>query len=118
MIARDRGAATLWALALVNLLLVVGLVAVGAGALVVTRQHAATVADVAAVGGAQASVDPCADAAAIVAANGMAVVSCGRDGVDIVLEVSASAPPVVSRLLGLLGRSVPQVRASARAGPP
>ena len=108
----------MWSLALVNVLLLVGLGAAAVGALAVTRQRAATVADVAAVAGAQALVDPCADAVAIVEANGMAAVACQLDGADVVVEVRAEAPPVVSRLLGLLGRSVPEVRATARAGPP
>jgi secretion/DNA translocation related TadE-like protein len=107
-----------WSLALVNVLLLLGLVAGAVGSLAVTRQRATTVADVAAVAGAQASADPCAEAARIVAANGMATVSCASDGIDVVIDVSAAAPPVVSRLLGLLGRSVPEVRASARAGAP
>lgn len=118
MTGRERGAATLWSLALVNVLLLVGLATAAVGALAVTRQRAATVADVAAVAGAQALVDPCADAVAIVEANGMSAVSCALDGSDVLVEVRADVPPVVSRLLGLLGRSVPEVRASARAGPP
>lgn len=118
MTGRDRGAATAWSLALVSLLLLVGLAATGVGAVAVTRQRAATVADVAAVTGAQAAVDPCAEAAAVVESNGMVTVSCDRDGDDVVVEVSAPVPPSVSRLLGLLGRSVLDVRASARAGQP
>ena len=118
MTSRERGAATVWSLALVNVLLLVGLGAAAVGALAVTRQRAATVADVAAVAGAQALVDACVDAVAIVEANGMATVACQLDGVDVVIEVRAEAPPVVSRLFGLLGRSVPEVRATARAGPP
>lgn len=118
MTGRDRGAATVWSLALVNLLLLVGLAAAGVGALAVIRQRAATVADVAAVAGAEAAVDSCADAVAVVESNGMVAVSCQLEGSDVVVEVSAAAPPVVGRLLGLLGRSVPEVRASARAGPP
>ncbi len=116
--ARDRGAATVWSMALVNVLLMVGLVAAAVGALAVTRQRAATVADVAAIAGAQAVAEPCAAAIAVVAANGMTMVSCQRDGVDVVVEVTATAPPAASRLLGLLGRSDPEIRASARAGPP
>lgn len=115
---RERGAAMVWSLAIVHALLLLGLIVGAVGSLAVTRQRAATVADVAAVAGAQAWVDPCAEAARIVAANGMATASCASDGIDVVVEVSTAAPPVVSRLLGLLGRSVPEVRASARAGPP
>ncbi len=118
MIRGERGAATVWSLALVTVLLVFGLAAAAVGALAVTRQRAATVADVAAVTGAQALVDPCTEATAIVEANGMVVVACGFDGADVVVDVSTPAPPVVHRLLALLGRGVPEVRASARAGPP
>jgi secretion/DNA translocation related TadE-like protein len=114
---RDEGVATVLALSLSSLLMLVGLCAMGVGALAVTRQRATTVADVAAVAGAQALGDPCADAAAIVAANGMVAVSCHLDGTDVVVEVSTDVPPVVSRLLGLLGRSMPEVRVWARAGP-
>ena len=118
MTGRERGAATVWSLALVNVLLLVGLGAAAVGALAVTRQRAATVADVAALAGAQAVLDPCADAVAIVEANGMAAVSCELDAADVLVEVRAEASPVVSRLFALLGRTVPEVRASARAGPP
>lgn len=118
MSRRERGAAMVWSLALVNVLLLLGLIVGAVGSLAVTRQRAATVADVAAVAGAQAPVDPCAAVVRIVAANGMATASCASDGIDVVVEVSAAAPPVVSRLLGLLGRGVLEVRASARAGPP
>ena len=118
MTRRDEGVATVLALALASILLLVGLGAMGVGALAVTRQRAVTVADVAAVAGAQAIVDPCAQAAAIVAENRMVAVSCQLDGGDVVVEVSTDVPPVVGRLLGLLGRSTPEVRASARAGPP
>ena len=114
----DGGAATVWSLALVNVLLLVGLAAAAVGALAVTRQRAATVADVAAVTGAQALGDPCSEAGAVVAANAMTTVSCRLDGVDVVIDVSTPAPPVVERLIGILGRTVPEVRASARAGPP
>lgn len=118
MTRRDSGAAMVWSLALTSLLLTAGLAAAGVGALAVTRQRVATVADIAALAGAQAVVDQCGTAVASVEANGMAAVSCALDGDDVVVEVSAAAPAVVHRLLGMLGRSAAEVRASARAGPP
>ena len=118
MTRRDRGAAMVWSLALTSLLLTAGLAAAGVGALAVTRQRVATVADVAAVAGAQAFVDKCAHAVASVEANGMTAVSCELDGADVIVEVSTSAPAVVHRLFGILGRSAAEVRASARAGSP
>lgn len=118
MTRRDRGAATVWALALVNLVLLVGLVAATVGALAVTRQRVATVADVAALAGAQAISDPCASAGASAAANHMALVGCVVDGPDVIVHVSAAAPPVARRLLAVLGQAAPDVMASARAGLP
>ena len=55
----------------------------GVGALAVTRQRVATVADIAALAGAQAVVDQCGTAVASVEANGMAAVSCALDGDDV-----------------------------------
>jgi secretion/DNA translocation related TadE-like protein len=115
---RDRGAATVWALALMSVVLLAGLVAATVGSLAVTRQRAATVADVAALAGAQAIGDPCASADASTAANGMALVSCVVDGTDVVVQVSAAAPAVARRLLAMLGRVAPDVTVTARAGAP
>jgi secretion/DNA translocation related TadE-like protein len=118
MTRRDRGAATIWALALTNALLLIGLAAAGVASLAVSRQRVATVADVAAVAAAQAVGDPCAEAGASVAANGMVLEACATDGTDIVVVVSTEATGVARRLLGLVGRAAPVITASARAGPP
>jgi uncharacterized membrane protein len=88
------------------------------GSLAVARQRVATVADVAALAGAQAIADPCASAGASATANGMALVACVVDGADVMVEVSAAAPPVARRLLALLGHAAPDVTMSARAGSP
>jgi secretion/DNA translocation related TadE-like protein len=118
VIRGERGAATVWALALVNIVLLVGLCSATVGAFAVTRQRVATVADVAALVGAQAISDPCVSAGASAAANGMAMVGGVVDGADVIVQVSAAAPPVARRLLALLGHSAPDVTASARAGLP
>jgi secretion/DNA translocation related TadE-like protein len=116
--ANDRGAATVLALALVQLLLLVAVVGAVVGTLALARARAAAVADLAAVAAAQSWGDPCADARAVADVNGMAVVSCSADGPDIVVQVATPAPDLVGRWLALMGREASDVRASARAGVP
>jgi secretion/DNA translocation related TadE-like protein len=115
---QETGAAVVWALGLVSLLLLVGLASVAATAQVIARQRAATVADVAALAGAQATGDACATVERSVLANGMELADCAVDGQDVVVGVASAPPAVVVRLLGFLGRVPLPVRASARAGPP
>ena len=102
--ADEGGAAVVWSLALVSLLLTVGLVTMALAAQVLARQRAATAADVAALVAAQALDDPCGSAGASAAANGPSLTACGQDGLDVVVEVTMPAPAVVARLLTLLGR--------------
>ena len=114
----ERGAAIVWALALVSVLLLVGLAAAGVMAQAVARQRVATAADIAAVAGAQALDDPCACAERSARANGMELSACTIDGPDIIVDVTTPLPGVVGRLLAFLGRDAPPVSATARAGPP
>lgn len=114
----EAGAATVWALALLHLILLAALVSSGAGGLALTRQRAATVADIAALAGAQAVADPCGAAHAAASANGMELPECRWDGTDLVVTVRANPPAVVGRLAVFLGRDPAPVTASARAGAP
>ena len=116
--AGDRGAAIVWSLSLVALLLLTGLMSAATAAQALARQHAALVADVAALAGAQSETDPCGRAAQAASANGVQLVRCEVDGVDVSVQVSAPAPEIVVRLLGFLGRPAEDVRALARAGAP
>lgn len=118
MTADDRGAATVLALALVHLLLLLGLVGAVVGSSAVTRARVAAVADLAALAAAQSYGDPCSGARMVAEANGMAAVSCTADGPDIVVEIATEAPAVVARWLAVLGRDAARVTASARAGMP
>jgi secretion/DNA translocation related TadE-like protein len=118
MMTDERGAATVLALALVQVILLVGLLCWSVAALAIVRQRTASVADVAALAAAQALGDPCPQARATAEGNGMRLVSCGMDGPDVVVEIAADAPALVGRGLALLGRSPGDVRAMARAGPP
>jgi secretion/DNA translocation related TadE-like protein len=114
----DRGAATVTALALVSVVLVAALVALAVGQQVLVRQQTATAADVAALGAAQATADPCEVARQLVTANGAQLIGCQSDGVDVVVTAGRAAPPLVRRLFGLLGTTAPGVTATVRAGPP
>lgn len=114
----DRGAATVFALALLGVLLQLGLVAAAVAQQALTRQHVALAADIAAVAAAQSADDPCGRAARAAAVNGVELTGCLPDGPDIVVAVSAPAPPVVRRLLEMLGHQAADITVSARAGPP
>jgi secretion/DNA translocation related TadE-like protein len=114
----DQGAAIVWALALVWLILLVGLLAGAVAGQAVVRQRAATAADLSALAAAQAVGDGCAQAARVASANGASLVSCGFDGADAIVEVSRPSPAIVNRMLSLLGRVPVDVTAAARAGPP
>ena len=118
MTVDDRGAATVLALALVHLLLLVALVGALVGSVAVVKARAAAVADVAALAAAESWTDPCADARAVAQANGMEVAACGADGTDVVVAVSAPAPELVRRWLAVLGREGEPITVSARAGLP
>ncbi|MEI6363634.1 MAG: Rv3654c family TadE-like protein [Actinomycetes bacterium] len=114
----DDGAALVWALALVVLIMTAGLIAAAVAQQGLVRQHVASAADVAALAGAQALGDACDEARRLAVANGTALVDCALDGPDVVVRVSRPAPPLVVRLFTLLGSSPPEVVGVARAGPP
>jgi secretion/DNA translocation related TadE-like protein len=107
-----------WALALIQVLLLVVLAVSAVAGVALARQRAATVADLAAVAGAQAAGDPCAQAHSMAIGNGLTLASCTVEGLDVLVAVTAPAPGVVTRLFTLLGRDVPTITQRARAGPP
>lgn len=120
----DRGAATVWALALASVLLLAGLITLAAVEQGLARQRAATAADLAAIAGAQALADPCGRAQASAEANGAVLTGCrveptvGEVAADVFVDVQMAPPALVVRLLDLLGRSAHPISATARAGPP
>lgn len=110
--ARDAGSATMAGVALVcAAALLLGLIAAG-GNIVLRRGQARTVADLAAVGAAQAlwygeTETPCVLAGHIASANGGAIESCMVDGDDVQVRARvATQVPFVRH-----------VTAQARAGP-
>ncbi len=116
MRATDRGSATILAVALSAALLCSGVLglAVVQAAVVMSRAQAA--ADLAALAGAQSAGDKCGASAEVARANGASVTRCRAEGVDVVVEVTIPAPPLVERIARLVGRPPGMVSAQARAG--
>ncbi len=109
----EGGSATLWMLGVCAVLLVAASSVGVLGAVVLARQRAAGVADLAALAGAQdalAGGDGCATAARLVVVSGGQLVACSSATGEVELEVSLSLP----RPLTALGAA----RVRARAGPP
>lgn len=110
----DRGSATVLALAVVLIGLVVATSSAALGAAVVARHRAEAAADLGALAAAdvllaRATGSPCGAAAAVVRAHDAALVSCTVDQGDAVVRASVRPPGRV----GSLGAAV----AVARAGP-
>jgi secretion/DNA translocation related TadE-like protein len=107
---RDRGSATIWALALGLLLLSFGTAGASVGAARAGRQQAGVAADLGALAGAARVVEgaeaACARAGELVAANGGRLTGCAVDGLDLVVTAQVT--------INLLRRTAV---ASARAGP-
>lgn len=114
----ERGAALVLALALMPVVLLAAFVAVAVGQQAIVRQQMAAAADVAALGAAQATGDPCLAAEQLTTANGAVLVMCAIDDGDVVVRVSRPAPAMVVRLFGVVGMQAPEVVGVARAGPP
>ncbi|MEX5719419.1 Rv3654c family TadE-like protein [Geodermatophilus maliterrae] len=111
---RERGSATVWAVALAGVLAAVGLAAVLVGAAVVARHRAGSAADLAALAAASRAVvgDPaaCTTADEVAQVNGAGLTAC-TVGDGAVVEVSVE----VGVRLGPLGTR--RATATARAGP-
>ena len=109
----DRGAGTIFVLALGLLLIAAGMAGTAVGAARVGRHEARTAADLGALAGAVRVIDgptlACARAARLVAANDAVLTSCDVADLESVIYVEV----VVTPLPGLTRRA----RAGARAGP-
>lgn len=108
----DRGAASLFAVACLVLLLVVGSALGVVAAMVRAHRTAQAAADLAALAAASAvggGRDPCGSGSAIAEANGATQTSCVVEGLEVTVRVEAPGP----RWLGQAGDLV----AEARAGP-
>ena len=116
-VSEDRGAAVVWALALISVLLMVSSLASAVAVQAIARQRVATIADLAALAGAQTRGEPCRAADDAARANDAQLVSCALDGTDVVVTVRRPAPELVTRVIAALGGRANDVDASARAGP-
>jgi secretion/DNA translocation related TadE-like protein len=108
----EHGSATLFAVAVIGVLVLVGGALGVVAALVHAHRVAQSAADLAALAGAEARArgrDPCGAAAAIAAANGAGVDSCAVEGFDVRVQVTVPGP----RWLGQRH----DLSAQARAGP-
>ena len=114
----EDGVVVVWALALMSVLMLTGVL----GAVVISqadlRSRAGAVADLAALAGAQASGDACTAAEAVVVTNGLRLIECARDGPDVVVSIRAESPDVMRPFLAFVGSGTRYVTATARAGPP
>ncbi|GAA3347411.1 flp pilus-assembly TadE/G-like family protein [Amorphoplanes nipponensis] len=109
----DRGAASIFVLALGLVLVAAGIAGAAAGAARVGRHQARTAADLGALAGAARAVEgseaACARAERLAFANGARMTGCRLDGLEIVIEVRVAVTP----LPGLTRYAT----AAARAGP-
>lgn len=109
---RERGSATLFAMAVVGVLVLVGAALGVVAAMVRDHRLAQSAADLAALAGASAAADgrgPCAAADRVATANGAVLDGCAVDGRDVRVQVTVGGP----RWLGQRH----DLSAEARAGP-
>ena len=87
----ERGSATLFAVAVVGVLVLVGAALGVVAAMVHDHRVAQSAADLAALAGAEARArgrDPCSATAAVAAANDARLDSCSVDGFDVLVQVT------------------------------
>lgn len=108
----ERGGATVFAVACLAVMLLVGAALGVVAAMVAAHRSAQSAADLAALSGAAAlgrGRDPCAAVAVVAEANGAAVTGCSVTGRDVLVEVEVTGPHWLGQVADL--------RAAARAGP-
>jgi secretion/DNA translocation related TadE-like protein len=108
----DKGSATLFAVAVIGVLVLVGAALGVVAAMVQAHRVAQSAADLSAIAGAQARArgrDPCGAAAAVSSANGAVLDSCVVEGLDVRVQLTVTGP----RWLG----QDHDLSAQARAGP-
>ncbi|MCW6006608.1 flp pilus-assembly TadE/G-like family protein [Micromonospora sp. CPCC 205371] len=110
---RDRGAASVWVLAIGLVFVVAGLAGAAVGAARVAKHQARTAADLGALAGAALAIEgeeaACGRAADLVAHNGGRLTRCVIDGLDVIVAVEVEVTP----LPGITRTA----RQEARAGP-
>ena len=109
---QGRGSATLFAVAMIGVLVLVGAALGVVAAMVLAHRVAQSAADLSALAGAEARArgrDPCAAAAAVASANDAVLDSCAVEGLDVRVQLTVAGP----RWLG----QDHDLSARARAGP-
>ena len=115
-VLRDEGSGTLAAAVAGIVLVCVAILVVAAAELSLARHQLAGVADLTALGAAQAYGAECERAHEIAQRNNVLLQSCLTDDLDVHVEVSAPIPAVTSHLLTFLGQPGRTFSAQARAG--
>jgi secretion/DNA translocation related TadE-like protein len=108
----EAGAATLLAVSLAGVLLLVGAALAVVGAMVAAHRQAQAAADLAALAGATAAArgdGPCQSARVVARLNDATVVACAVDGSDVTVQVRVPGPHWLGQAADLEAR--------ARAGP-
>ena len=108
----QRGAASMLAVGVVGLLLMLGLGAAYVTATAAAHRRAQAAADLAALAGAgaaQQGEDACGRAAGVATGNGAVLVDCARAGDDVTVTVRVASPELAGHTFEIIGR--------ARAGP-
>ena len=109
---QERGSATLFAVAMIGVLVLVGAALGVVGAMVHAHRVAQSAADLSAIAGAQARArgrDPCAAAAGVAGANHATLDRCALEGFDLRVQVTVRGPHWLGQHHDLSAR--------ARAGP-
>lgn len=112
----DEGSGTLAAAVAGLALVCVAILVVAAAELSLARDRLAGIADLTALGAAQAYGAECERAHEIAQLNNVLLQSCHTDDLDVQVEVSAPIPAVTSHLLMFLGQPRGTFSAQARAG--
>ncbi|MBU6245536.1 MAG: hypothetical protein KGP12_10010 [Actinomycetales bacterium] len=117
-LADDRGSGAVLMIAVLALVCFGASVGYAKAQLIVAQRHAAGAADLAALAGASATIDPCARAAAVAGANDAHLTGCAIDGADVVVEVSRPMPALTAQVLHAFRLPAAPIIARARAGQP
>jgi secretion/DNA translocation related TadE-like protein len=115
-VQRDEGSGTLAAAAAGIVLVCAAILVVAAAELSLARHRLAGIADLTALGAAQAYGAECERAHEIAQGNNVLLQSCRTDDLDVHVEVSAPIPAVTTHLLTFLGQPGRTFSAQARAG--
>ena len=108
----ESGTATVLALSLASVLMLVGLAGAWTAGVVVSLRRAQSAADLSALAGAQAAqrgLPACVAAGATAVANGVTLATCVASDTDIWVSVAVPGPSLVGR--------TPQLVGEAHAGP-